>query len=72
MHGVHTSWELFDLAKDPSELSNVYNREKYNAVRCKMTRTLLELKNEARDYDATHCPEMTHPDKQPWTRGAVR
>ena len=72
VYGAHTSWELFDLDKDPHELSNVYMRDEYRSIRCEMTRTLLRLKNEARDLDETHCPEAMHPEKQPWTRGGVR
>ena len=72
VYGVRTSWELFDLDKDPHELSNVYMRDEYLSIRCELTRTLLRLKNEARDLDETHCPEAMVPEKQPWTRGGVR
>ena len=67
--GAHTSWELFDLDKDPHELSNVYMRDEYRSIRCEMTRTLLRLKNEARDLDETHVAvtgrRPMHPEKQP-------
>ena len=72
VYGVDTSWELFDLTEDPHELTNVYFRDNYAAIRCHLTRTLLQLKHEARDVDSIHCPEMMHPEKNPWTRGGVR
>ena len=51
IYGVDTSWELFDLTEDPHELTNVYFRDNYAAIRCHLTRTLLQLKHEARDVD---------------------
>lgn len=36
------SWELFDLKKDPNELSNVYGNRKYRKVQKKMDKILKE------------------------------
>ena len=71
VHGVKTSWELFDLVKDPAELRNVYHEKDYRAERCKLTRLLLRAKQHARDYDALHCPQMLEPRKHKWTQGLV-
>jgi len=44
-------WELYDLKKDPQELSNEYGNPKYTKVISKLKQQLLELKKELNDTD---------------------
>lgn len=44
-------WELYDLKKDPNELSNVYNDPDYEEVIKKLKHQLLEMKKEVGDED---------------------
>lgn len=45
------AWEFFDLKKDPRELHNAYNDDKYAKVINEMKAELLELKQEVGDTD---------------------
>jgi arylsulfatase A-like enzyme len=45
-------WELYDLKKDPSEMSNVYDDPKYKKVQTLMHKRLEELRTEYGDSDA--------------------
>ncbi len=53
-------WELYDLAKDPLELNNVYADPAYRQVRDDLTKELYRLKKEVKDDDQ-------FADKQPTT-----
>src|SRR5699024_1448327 len=48
-------WELFDLEKDPDELSNVYGQREYRKVQKKMERI---LKKEVRQLDDDEASEI--------------
>lgn len=50
-------WELYDLAEDPAETSNVYGAPGYAAVTAELKARLLTLRREAGDEDAAF-PEV--------------
>lgn len=45
-------WELYDLAKDPSEMSNVYDRSSYSGVRKRLRASLKGLVDQYDDPEA--------------------
>ena len=47
-------WELYDLAKDPFELRNVYSEPSYGSVVEGLKQELVRLKSELGDLDSTH------------------
>ncbi len=53
-------WELFDLAKDPSELRNVYGQPEYQAVKVELTRELARLRAELKVPSET--PQAAYGD----------
>ena len=48
----HNQWELFDLAKDPNELNNVYTDKAYQKIVVKMKKKLLKEIKAFDDADA--------------------
>ena len=69
--GLDTSWELFDLDRDPLELHNLFHQPSMAKVRCDLLRTLYRAKHEARDDDRVHCPEALRPERHLWTRSGI-
>jgi arylsulfatase A-like enzyme len=58
-------WELYDLAKDPKELHNVYDDAAYSAVVKDLKAELIRLKDEVGDEDEKY-PEMMQLREQSW------
>ncbi|AGA79901.1 sulfatase family protein [Echinicola vietnamensis] len=54
-----TSWELFDLEKDPSEMQNVYGQERYQEVQETMKGKLLET---IKKYEDAEAEALFHED----------
>lgn len=54
---VDGAWELFDLARDPAEVANVWAAPAYRRRRCAALVELLVAKDAARDDDELTCPE---------------
>jgi len=62
---VEPYWELYDLAKDPAEMNNVYDDPAYRDVRQKLKRQLLELKRQYKDTDEKY-PELMKLRQEHW------
>lgn len=50
-------WELFDLEKDPAEMSNLYNNSEYASIIKSLKKQLLKLKRKYGDEDKKY-PEL--------------
>lgn len=62
---TNPGWELYDLKKDPQELSNVYNEPAYSKVVKELKMELLRLKEELGDTDDKY-PELMSLVKKHW------
>ncbi len=58
-------WELYDLVKDPYELTNVYNNPSYSGIIKELKAELLRLKKEVGDNDDKY-PELVEIHKKYW------
>jgi arylsulfatase A-like enzyme len=58
-------WELYDLAKDPHEMSNVYGDPAYADVTKELKAELLRLKREVGDIDEKY-PELMKVREKYW------
>ena len=47
----NNEWELYDLEKDKSEMTNVFNQPSYKKIQRMMMKKLMELKKEYKDPD---------------------
>lgn len=45
-------WQLFDLQKDPAELTNLVNDQQYQGILADMKKELLRLRNQYDDHEA--------------------
>ena len=59
------AWELYDLAKDPQELNNVYDDPQYASVRESLKAQFAELRQEVGD-DGSHYPECEKVVQEFW------
>lgn len=59
------AWELYDLAKDPSELNNVYDDPAYAVVREKLKTRFAQLRKDVGD-DGSHYPDCETVVQEFW------
>jgi arylsulfatase A-like enzyme len=57
-----SSWELYDLKKDPHEMNNVYNSKKHRKIRDELRKELDQMINRYEDNDARKI--LSHKDDQ--------
>jgi arylsulfatase A-like enzyme len=57
-------WELFDLAKDPDELNNVYDDPAYQTVRDDLRRELTRLREQYQDTEVATAGQQQQPQQQ--------
>lgn len=59
------AWELYDLAEDPQELHNLYDKPAYAEVRDSLKRQLADLRNSVGD-NGSHHPECEEIVREFW------
>ncbi len=52
------SWELFDLAKDPSEMKNIYGSKGYEKITTELKKQLAQLIDQYEDMEASKLMEL--------------
>ncbi|MBT5170628.1 MAG: DUF4976 domain-containing protein, partial [Opitutales bacterium] len=62
---TQAGWELYDLQKDPQEVSNVYKNPEYSDISAKLKIELIRLKEEFGDSDKPY-PDLKKVIEESW------